>query len=267
MKKLCAVLLAALLLIVIVSCSSTDQRSDLDNEEDVGFGLSENVEEERTTAPSTLKKTINRTTESKTTQEKVNEGSSQAVRSAESYLAFTSFSRKGLIEQLEYEGFTKEEATYGADNCGADWNVQAVQSANNYLDFTSFSREGLIEQLEYEGFTSEQAIYGVDNCGTGWDADDGNSLALQSAKDYLSFTAFSREGLIEQLEYEGFTNVQAVYAVDNCGANWNEQATQSAKDYLDFTSFSRQGLIDQLKFEGFTHEQAVYGVDNCGVAW
>ena len=66
-----------------------------------------------------------------------------------------------MIDQLKYEGFTEEEATYGADNCGADWNEQAAKKAQQYLELTSFSRSGLIDQLKYEGFTSDQAAYGV----------------------------------------------------------------------------------------------------------
>ncbi|MBR5471897.1 MAG: Ltp family lipoprotein [Oscillibacter sp.] len=88
--------------------------------------------------------------------------------------------------------------------------------------------------------------------------------ALASAKSYLSFSAFSYSGLIDQLEFEGFTPEQATYGADNCGADWNEQAAKSAKSYLEFSSFSRDGLIDQLEFEGFTHEQAVYGVEANG---
>ena len=81
------------------------------------------------------------------------------------YLSTMPFSYSGLIEQLEYEGFTTEEATYAADKCGADWNEQAALMAQSYIDTMSFSRDGLIEQLEYEGFTSEQATYGVSSVG------------------------------------------------------------------------------------------------------
>jgi hypothetical protein len=42
----------------------------------------------------------------------------QAVKSAESYLDFSSFSRQGLIDQLEYEGFTHEQAVHGVDAVG-----------------------------------------------------------------------------------------------------------------------------------------------------
>ncbi|MBP3538935.1 MAG: Ltp family lipoprotein, partial [Oscillospiraceae bacterium] len=77
-------------------------------------------------------------------------------------LGSSALSYSGLIGQLEYSGFTKEEATYGADNCGTDWNEQAVLKAESYLKTMSFSREKLIGQLEYSGFTHEQAVYAVD---------------------------------------------------------------------------------------------------------
>lgn len=89
--------------------------------------------------------------------------------------------------------------------------------------------------------------------------------ALKSAKSYLSFSAFSYNGLIKQLEYEEYSHEDAVYAVDNCGADWNEQAVKSAKSYLSFSSFSKNGLIKQLEYEGFTHEQAVYGAEQNGL--
>ncbi len=66
-----------------------------------------------------------------------------------------------MIKQLEFEKYSTEDATYGVDAQGADWNVQAAKSAKSYLAFSSFSRDSLIAQLEFEGFTSEQAIYGV----------------------------------------------------------------------------------------------------------
>ena len=77
----------------------------------------------------------------------------------------SAFSYSGLIEQLEYESFSTEQATYAVDNCGADWNEQAAKKAQSYMDMSSFSRESLIEQLEYEGFSADQAEYGVSAVG------------------------------------------------------------------------------------------------------
>lgn len=95
-------------------------------------------------------------------------------------------------------------------------------------------------------------------------ATTGEKNALRKAADYLDFTAFSYTGLIEQLEYEGYSHSEAVYAADNCGADWYEQAALKAADYLDFMAFSRSDLISQLEYEGFTHDQAVYGAERNG---
>lgn len=92
----------------------------------------------------------------------------------------------------------------------------------------------------------------------------GQKNALQSAKQYLEISSFSRSGLIKQLEYEGYSNDEATYAVDHCGADWYEQAANSAKSYLDLMPFSRQELIDQLIYEGFDESQAEYGVSQNG---
>ena len=92
----------------------------------------------------------------------------------------------------------------------------------------------------------------------------GERNALRAAQNYLSFTAFSYSGLIRQLKFEGYSQKEATYAADNCGANWFEQAYKCAENYLSFMSFSRKGLIDQLCFEGYTREQAEYAVKKVG---
>lgn len=91
-------------------------------------------------------------------------------------------------------------------------------------------------------------------------ATSGEQNALEKAYDYLDYTAFSYSGLVDQLKYEGFSESEATYAADNCGADWNEQAVKKAKQYLDYSAFSRSGLVDQLEYEGFTSSQAEYGV-------
>lgn len=96
------------------------------------------------------------------------------------------------------------------------------------------------------------------------DATLGKLNALKSAKSYLSFKAFSYDGLVKQLEYEKYSHEEAIYAADYCGADWKEQAVKCAASYLSFTSFSRDQLISQLEYEGFTHDQAIYGVTQNG---
>lgn len=137
----------------------------------------------------------------------VKTGKEGALNKAKSYLNTSAFSYTGLIEQLEYEGFSNSEATYGADNCGANWKDQALKKAKSYLNTSAFSESGLQEQLEYEGFTTEEAKYGVSNCGADW-----KQQASKKAASYLrSHSGWSRSELIDQLEYEGFTYDQASY--------------------------------------------------------
>lgn len=97
----------------------------------------------------------------------------QALKSANKYLSLSmGFSYKGLINQLSSEygdKFTVEQATYAADNCGADWKEEAVKAANNYINAgLSMSRSGMITQLtsEYgDRFTQAEAEYAVQKIG------------------------------------------------------------------------------------------------------
>ena len=92
-------------------------------------------------------------------------GQENARKSAENYLDMSAFSRTGLIDQLKFEGYSVEDATYGVDAQKADWKKQAAASAENYLNMSAFSRSGLVDQLVFEGFTREQAEYGVSKVG------------------------------------------------------------------------------------------------------
>lgn len=98
-------------------------------------------------------------------------------------------------------------------------------------------------------------------------ATSGENNALSSAKQYLDYSAFSYSGLIDQLKYEGYSNTEATYGADHCGADWDEQALKSAFSYLANSAFSESGLQEQLEYEGFTNSQAKYGVKNCGADW
>jgi colicin import membrane protein len=215
---------------------------------------------DRNPEPSGVESTKNDSPASSETSDQRN-----ARESAESYLRFSAFSRTGLIEQLEYEGYSFEDASYAVDAVEVDWFEQAVKSADSYLEYSSFSRDGLLDQLLYEGFTQAEAAFGVGEAygdeenSSGMSADQAN--AIGSAESYLRYSAFSRTGLIAQLEYEGFTSSDSVYAVDSLNVDWFEQAAKSAESYLEYSSFSRQGLYDQLIYEGYSPAEAEYGVD------
>ena len=62
------------------------------------------------------------------------------------------------------------------------------------------------------GYSTEDATYAADNCEADW-----NEQAAKAAKNYLNSMAFSRDSLIQQLEYEGYTEEQAIYGVEQNG--------------------------------------------------
>lgn len=92
----------------------------------------------------------------------------------------------------------------------------------------------------------------------------GQRNAVAEAQSYLKYQAFSRQGLIDQLVYEGYSLEDSTYGADNVGADWYEQAVKTAASYLKYSSFSSQGLLDQLLYEGFSPEEAQHGVSQNG---
>lgn len=95
------------------------------------------------------------------TPKPVSAGCLNALDAAESYLDYDAFSKKGLIKQLKFEGYSSKEAKYAVNHVDVSWKEQAVKMAESYMDYSSFSKSGLIKQLRYEGFTKKQAEYGV----------------------------------------------------------------------------------------------------------
>lgn len=157
----------------------------------------------------TTEKATDKPTEPPTTKPNVSKGQENALKQAKSYLSHSAFSYNELVEQLEFEKYSHDEAVYGADNCGADWNAEALEQAKSYISHSAFSYSELYDQLIYEQFTADQAQYGVDNCGADWLTE-----AVEQAESYLSHSSFSREELYDQLIYEGFTPEQAEHGVN-----------------------------------------------------
>ena len=94
--------------------------------------------------------------------------------------------------------------------------------------------------------------------------------AVRAAQSYLSISAFSRDGLIEQLSSQagnGFNINDATKAVDSMNVDWNQEAVKSAKQYLQMMGFSCNGLVQQLSSRAgakFTQQQATFGAQRAG---
>lgn len=187
-------------------------------------------------------------------------------------IVFLSISTSGKISKGKYEMLK-----YELERTEADYNT-AVEDYNSLKsEYNSYRQqmkpfEGMdIDEIENSTTeNTEEAVTENETTSQGIEQETPSSVsteqqnALNRAKEYLEVTAFSYSSLVEQLEFEGYSNESAVFAVDNCGADWNEQAAKKAKKYMELSSFSRQGLIEQLEFEGFTNEQAEFGASAVG---
>ena len=95
MKKILTFILVSIIVLSLSACSATPQPTEQDSS--------------KTTTQTDLPSSEN----SKETVSQKN-----AVRKAKSYLKTSSFSREGLITQLEFEKFTNEQAIYGVGEAG-----------------------------------------------------------------------------------------------------------------------------------------------------
>ena len=84
-----------------------------------------------------------------------------AIESAEAYNKVFAYSKKGLIENLKYDGFSEDIAECAVKSINANWKENCVRSAYSYLDLFSSSKKELIHQLDYDGFTPEEIDYAM----------------------------------------------------------------------------------------------------------
>ena len=154
-KRVWVWFLVAIILIAVISSTGGDSNVDT-NTITPSTSVSTDVDNAPTNIPSEEIKTP--ATEP---VEKLTVGQKNAIRKAESYIDVMPFSAKGLIKQLEFDGFSSEDASFAVNNIEVDWNEQAALKAESYLDLMAFSADGLADQLEYEGFTEEQISYAL----------------------------------------------------------------------------------------------------------
>ncbi|GAB4097199.1 hypothetical protein GCM10028787_26740 [Brachybacterium horti] len=200
-----------------------------------------------------------------------------AVRRGNVYYFSNSLSG-GKASTVIYYGRSSDKVLVG------DWNADrkdtlAVRRGNVYYISNKLS-SGAASIVQAYGRTSDTTLVGD------WNGDRKDTLgvrrqvvaaaptvaqqqAIAMARDYLDTMAFSREGLIGQLEWEGFSTSNAEYAVtylENKGeVRWRDEAVRMAKEYLEAMPFSRSGLIDQLEWEGFSTSHATYAADKVGL--
>lgn len=203
-----------------------------------------------------------------TTMQNIPENLMRALHIAEDLLAGgRGYGPVSLQEwMVDYEGCTAEEATYAAENCGADWTTQALTAAKYNLNIKNygFGPLSLEKSLQEDGFTAEQITYALENCDPDW-----KEQALKLAIYHAESTGWSYSNMYRSLmSVYGFSEEEARYGADNCNADWNKAAADHVRIFLKYSdkSYTREEMIREMVDRyGFTEEQAVYGVDQNGL--
>ena len=124
------------------------------------------------------------------------------------------------------------------------------------------------EEVANEDYDYDTSSSSDDDTSTSSFTDDYSALDYESqncydqAMSYLDFMAFSRNGLIQQLQHDGYTDQAISNALDlleKYYVSWDTEAVKKAQEYMETFSFSQQRLYEQLIHDGFTEEQANYG--------
>lgn len=95
----------------------------------------------------------------------------------------------------------------------------------------------------------------------------GKQDAGESAKGYVRSVPMSYDGLVSQLEHDGYSHDEAVVAADACGADWNESAARAADDYVKRSGVSADGLRRRLAGDGYTQDQIDYAMGRTSPDW
>lgn len=85
------------------------------------------------------------------------------------------------------------------------------------------------------------------------------------AKEYIQEKAYSRRGLINALKMNGYSNINAIYAVDNISVDWSEQAKRAIKEYKEKANLSKTNLLNVLVRDGFSEKEIAYAFKECGI--
>lgn len=147
-----------------------------------------------------------------------------AVKIAKDYVSnknftLTAHSFYSIKEYLEEnKKFSAEEAEYGAENCGANWNEEAVKAAKMCLELEtkvnfSYSKKELSKSIERQWkFTPEQVSYGVENCGADWNKQAENYVKLMLDKN----PNIKKEQIVKTLTNKGFNKEEINHGIKAC---------------------------------------------------
>lgn len=140
-----------------------------------------------------------------------------------------------------------------------DYKIEKEVASEDYTDTTTTTSSSDTDTDTYSSDDDTSSSFTDDYSALDYESQN----CYDQAMSYLDFMAFSRNGLIQQLQYEGYTDNAISNALDlleKYYVSWDTEAVKKAQEYMETFSFSQQRLYEQLIHDGFTEEQANYGV-------
>ena len=142
--------------------------------------------------------------------------SEQAVKRAKALAANGITNYDNLVEKLESEGFTGEQAAVGAQAAAqsqeSGQNDDVIAAAKKYVETGNYTYTSLIDKLQQDGFSTGNAEYAANNCGADW-----NGMAANEAKNLIDGGVTTKEEIVDQLIFKGYTYQQAVHGAEANG--------------------------------------------------
>ncbi|GKW47315.1 Ltp family lipoprotein [Planococcus sp. NCCP-2050] len=161
-------------------------------------------------------------------------------------IAFAVGGSHGFLQSPTYSSTTdnqKKQEKLEASTKELASKVEALEAANSESDKKINELKAQLKKMETP--SQQQAVARADN--------------------FLKYSPFSESGLIEQLVVAGYSEGDAMYAVQSLEVDWQANAVEEAEGYVKYGAFSRKELIDQLKSGGYSEEDATYAVDSVGL--
>ena len=139
----------------------------------------------------------------------------------------------------------------------------AMKEVEYYANERGHSPKRIFDRLSGD-FSDAMIEYALEHCNVNWRKN------AQMEVEAPPYTTHSYKEMVNWLvEYAGYTEEDAIYAADNCGADWKERCCRKVKLYLEDDATyndSREWLTKHLKdYDLFADEEIQYALEQCGV--
>ena len=109
-----------------------------------------------------------------------------------------------IQDSICYQNFSPEKVSVSKRSLDA-----IIEHANLCFEVGAYCKKEIIDLLMYEGYSSDVAFYVANNLDVNWE-----EQAVLKVYEYFKIKPFSREEMMGQLEYDGFTPAEISFAIN-----------------------------------------------------